>query len=186
MGAAAIPYYSVEQYLADDRAAEVKSEYHDGTVFPRADASLAHGLLFAAIGQHLGPRVNDAGCRLAMMVRVRVRPAKFVYPDAIIFWGKPAFTDEHADTLTNPRVIFEILSPSTADFDRGGKFDLYCELPSFEEYVLISQDRQHFETRHRTPEGNWLLKRFDGAEAVLTIASLGISIPLGDIYREIL
>jgi Uma2 family endonuclease len=119
-------------------------------------------------------------------MRVRVSPTHFVYPDLLVVCGNPSLTDESVDTLTNPKVVFGVLSPSTADYDRGGKFELYRELPSFEEYVLVSQDRQRVETFSRTQAGDWLLKRYDGPAASLALSSLGIPIPLAEIYSGIL
>lgn len=179
--------FSVEEYLAKDRDAELKSEYHDGELFPICAVSVEHGQLAINVGHCLRSRIQGPNCRIvASPVRVRVSPSKFVYPDIFIVGGKAQLTDEHRDTITNPKVIVEILSPPTADYDRGGKFELYRELPSFEEYILIEQDQYRVETRLRQADGNWLLRRFDGLQAVLPIQSLNFSIPLSEIYSDVL
>ncbi len=187
MGALAVPSLTVEQYLALDRAAEFKSEYHDGEMFPIAAVSLPHGLLSVTVGSALASRLRQSQCRaVGSSMRVRVSPTKFVCPDLLVFCGKPALTDEHSDTLTNPKVIIEILSPSTQDYDYGTKFSLYRQLPSFEEYVLVSQTTHLVEVYRRTPEARWLLSTYSGPEAVFPVESLDISIPLAEIYAGVL
>jgi Uma2 family endonuclease len=101
-----------------------------------------------------------------------------VGPEVLVFCGKAALTDEHHDTITNPKVIVEILSPSTADYDYGGKFSLYRRLPSFEEYILFSQDAALVETFRKTHDSEWVLRTHEGLDAVVAIESLGISLPL--------
>ena len=111
-------------------------------------------------------------------------PTKFILPDLLVYCGKPALTDEHQDTITNPKVVIEILSPSTRDYDYGEKFWLYRRLPSFEEYLLVSQSEPCVEVFRLTPEREWLLATYQGLEAVVPVPSLGISIPLAGIYEE--
>ena len=114
------------------------------------------------------------------------RAAEYVYPDLQVVRGKPALTDEHPDTVTNPKVIVEVLSRSTSDYDYGAKFGLYRELPSFEEYGLVSRDRQRIEMYRRTADQQWLLSRYDGPDAALPIDSLSVAIPLAEIDSGIL
>ena len=104
----------------------------------------------------------------------------------MVVCGKPALTDEHSDTLTNPKVIFEILSPSTQDYDYGTKFSLYRQLPSYEEYVLVSQTTHLVEVYRRAPESRWILSTYTGSDAVFPVESLGIAIPLAEIYAGVL
>lgn len=186
MSAAPVRKLSVEEYLAMDRAADLKSEYHDGEVFPIAAVSLAHAQMAIRIGRRLDERLESSPCRVAALARVRVSPTKFVYPDIIIVCGAPALTDEIADTITNPRVIVEILSPSTADYDYGGKFALYRRLPSFEEYLLVAQDEPRVEVFRRTPDGRWMLSTYQGLDATIPVECLDLSIPMREIVlREI-
>jgi len=150
MSAPASLKLSVE-YLALDRAAEVPSECHDGEMFPIQAASLAHATLSV--------KVNVSGCfrdalkgtpgrAAASTLRVRTAATRYVYPDLLVFCGRPELIDEHQDTITNPKVIVEILSPSTANFDYGAKFRLYQALPSFEEY--------------KTPDSRWIITSAGG------------------------
>ncbi|MBM3736815.1 MAG: Uma2 family endonuclease [Acidobacteria bacterium] len=186
MNAVPVRKLTAAEYLALDREAEHKSEFHDGEIFPVVAASWEHSQIVIQMGWRLAERLAGTPCRAGSAVRVRVTPTKYVYPDIAVICGKAALTDETRDTLTNPKVIVEVLSPSTEDYDRGGKFVLYRGLPSFEEYVLVAQDAPRIEVFHRTPEGNWLLRIFDGLDAEVRLESLGISIPLSEIYSGIL
>ncbi len=183
MGALLRPRLSVEEYLAIDRAAEAPSEYHDGEMFPVETASLTHARLLFKIGRRFSERLDGSPCEVAgATIRVRVSPSKYLYPDVIVYCGKPELTDEHQDTISNPKVIVEILSPSTEGYDYGKKFVLYRGLPSFEEYLLVSQDEPRVEVSRRTPENRWLLTTYSGLDAVVQVESLGISIPMTELY----
>ncbi len=182
MGAAPVVKMSVEEYLAADRAAERASEYHDGEMFPLEAVSIRHGLLVNRVAWKLLERLEGGPCQIVSQIRVRVSPSKFIYPDQAIIHGEPALTDEHADTITNPKVIVEVLSPSTKNYDHGEKFELYRRLPSFEEYVLIAQDQPNVEVFRKTPDGRWLLTIYEGLDAVARLNSLDIALPLAELY----
>ncbi len=176
----------MEEYLALDRAAEVPSEYYDGEIFPLAAVSWEHSVISANVVSLLQGRLGKSPCFVANSpLRVRVSPTKFLIPDLMVVCGKPALTDEHQDTVTNPKVIVEILSPSTADFDYGAKFILYRKLESFEEYLLVSQDRARVEVAHKTADKRWVISTYEGLEAVVNIESLSISLPMAEIYRGV-
>ena len=185
MSASPIPKFSVEEYLAIDRAAERRSEYYDGEMFPVIAASWEHGRVALNTARRLAERLDRHPCRAVnSTVRLRVSPTKFVYPDFMVVCGKPVFTDDKRETLTNPKVIVEILSPSTADYDYGGKFALYRSLPSFEEYLLIAQDEPRIEVFRKTPDGRWILSSHVGLETTVRVESLDIDLPLAEIYFE--
>ena len=116
---------------------------------------------------------------------MRVNHATYLYPDIFVVCGKPSVTEENANTITNPKTIIEALSPSTMDYDYGTKFELYRQLSSLEEYVLVAQDQQSIEVFRRMTNQEWRLLRYDGAETVLPLESLNISIPLREIYEGI-
>jgi len=186
MGAAPVAKLSVEEYLALDRAAEVKSEYHDGELFPLEAVTWSHARISFRFAVLLGRQLTKTGYQVVpSSLRVRVSPAKFVIPDVLVVCGKLEFTDEHNDTITNPKVIVEVLSPSTADYDYGGKFNLYRRLPSLEEYVLISQDQARVETFRKTPGNEWVLHTYEGLDATVTIKCLGVSVPLREAYEGV-
>jgi Uma2 family endonuclease len=185
MSASPIPKLSVEEYLALDRVAEIKCEYHDGEIFPVVAVTFEHARVTANTVYRFSERLYGKPCRvLNSPIRLRVSPTKFVYPDILVLCGKPDLTDDIKDTITNPKVIVEILSPSTADYDYGGKFALYRGLPSFEEYLLIAQDEPRIEVFRKTPDSRWILTSYVGLEATVRVESLDIDLPLAEIYFE--
>ncbi len=109
----------------------------------------------------------------------------YTYPDVTVAYGEPQFEDAEVDTLLNPTVLLEVLSPSTADYDRGGKFAHYRRLASLQEYVLISQDRPLVEHYVRQDSDQRLLTEQRGLEDMLVLPSIGCQIPLAEIYRKI-
>ena len=186
MSALPIPRLSVEEYFAADDAAELKSDFHDGEMFPISNVSWDHGRIVPNLCRRLGERLDGSHCGVATSVRIRVGSTKFVYPDVVVVCGKPVFSEGRADTITNPKVIIEVLSPSTLDYDYGTKLVWYRELPTVEDYVLVSQDAYRVEVFHRATEGRWILTTHQGADASCSIESLQISIPLADIFSGVI
>ncbi len=186
MSALAVARLSVEEYLALDRAAEVKSEYFDGYLVPMGGVSLSHAAIAANTAGVLTTRLKSSPCQAyASSLRVRVSPRNFYYPDLLIVCGEPALTDEAADTVTNPKVILEILSPSTEGVDYGKKFALYRRLPSLEEYVLIAQDEPRVDVFRRAADNRWVLTFYEGHQATIPIESAGVELPLSEIYDRV-
>lgn len=109
----------------------------------------------------------------------------FTYADVLILTGKGLFADDSKDVLLNPTVIFEVLSPSTAAWDRGQKFWHYRHLKSLQEYVLVSQDYWLVERYRRQANGAWLLETLDTAQAVLKLDSVKCELPLSEIYAGV-
>jgi Uma2 family endonuclease len=121
-------------------------------------------------------------------LRVRaLSSARYAYPDVAIICKPPEFDpqDKSQSTITNPRVIVEVLSPSTEKDDRGEKFARYILCPSLEEYVLITQHKPRVETFHRQGDGTWSFAYFDGRESIGKLRSLGIELPLTEVYAGV-
>jgi len=186
MSAAPVAKLTVEEFLAAERAADLRNEYHDGEVFPLVAAGWNHGVITGNCYQAASARLKGTSCRLSVSaVKVRVSPTKLVVPDLVVVCGRPAFTDEASDVITNPKVVLEVLSPSTRNYDRGDKFDLYRLLPSFEEYVLIAQDEAKVEVIRRHSDGRWVITFCQGTESVAQLESLDISLPLAELYAGV-
>ena len=169
-----------------DRAAEVPSEYQDGELFPIAAVSVEHSIISLSVGSMLRERLAKTPCRaMPSPLRVRVSPTKFLIPDLMVVCGKPVLTDEHRDTVTNPKVIVEVLSPSTADYDYGEKFILYRKLESFEEYLLVSQDQARVEVARKAADKRWVISTYEGIDVVVNVESLGVSLPMAEIYNGV-
>jgi Uma2 family endonuclease len=179
---------SPEEYLARERRAEIKSEYHDGEVFAMSGASRAHNLIVTNFVRELSLRLRDRDCEVYPSdMRVKVDPTGlYTYPDVIVVCGEPAFEDEHVDTLLNPTLLIEVLSESTEASDRGKKFEHYRKLETLQGVVLVTQDEAHAERFTRQPDGQWLLGEASGLEAALHLASIDVTLPLADIYDKVL
>ena len=109
----------------------------------------------------------------------------YMYPDAVIVCGQPEMEDDKFDTLKNPMVIFEILSPSTEDHDRGRKFFFYRQIPSFREYILVDSTKPFVEISRQEENGAWKFETITNPEGQLFISSIGISIPMAEVYRNV-
>jgi Uma2 family endonuclease len=180
-------YLTPEDYLARERAAETKSEYFDGEVFAMAGASRAHNLIVFNVASRLGPQLRGGRCEAYVGdMRVKVSATGlYTYPDVVVVCGNPQLEDDHLDTLLNPSLIIEVLSPSTESYDRGQKFAHYRRLESLQEYVLIAQDRVHVERFVRQPDGQWLfLAATDPARAV-PLSSIDGQLALSEVYERV-
>ena len=184
--AAAQTYFTPEEYLALERKAHCKSEYLSGHIIAMAGASFTHNLIKADTVTVLNNRLRSQNC-VAISSDMRVRPSAddaYVYPDVVVVCGEPQFEDEAFDTLLNPIVIVEVLSPSTEAYDRGEKFRRYQQLASLKEYVLISQEKVQVEHYHRHGE-QWMLNTYRTIEDVVFFPAIGCELPLRDIYARV-
>jgi Uma2 family endonuclease len=175
------------QYLEIERKAEYKSEFLNGETFAMAGAKEAHNLLIADVIFELMGQLRPRRCPVyPSEMRVRVKPSGFyTYPDVTALCGEPRFLDEQRDTLLNPHVIIEVLSPSTEAYDRGRKFDMYKALESLREYVLVATDRVHVDLYSRQPDGRWMLTSADQPEDSLTLESVGAQLKLSGLYQNV-
>src|SRR5262245_5251681 len=148
---------SPQEYLAQERLADFRSEYLRGEVFAMAGASYEHTLIKDNLAREAGSQLKNGPCRdLTSDIRLNVDvTCLYTYPDVIIVCGEPQFEDEVFDTLLNPRAVIEVLSDSTEKYDRGTKFAHYRQVPSLQEYVLVAQDRPLLERYVRQGDGSW-------------------------------
>jgi len=180
-------YVTPQEYLAFERAAEYKNEYFDGEIFAMTGASRRHNLLALSIGGKLYAKLLERPCEVySGDMRVRV-PASglYTYPDVAAVCGEPQFEDEFVDTLLNPVLLVEILSKSTAHYDRTSKFSDHRSIPSFTEYLLVSQDEYRVEHYARQTDGRWLLTKYRSLEDVAQLDSLQCSLSLKEIYDKV-
>ena len=184
---AAQTYITPQEYLALERKAAYKSEYLDGHIIAMSGASFKHSLIISNISGELHLQFKRRGCSVHTNdMRVRPNPRdSYFYPDVVVVCGEPQFEDEAFDTLLNPIVIVEVLSPSTAAYDRGEKFARYKQLDSLQEYLLVSQDNVHVEY-HRRRGAQWILSHYRTLEEVLPLPSIGCEVPLRDIYARVI
>lgn len=182
------------EYLAFERASEVKHEYIGGEVFAMigasramAGASEAHNLLCTSISFVLYSQLRKRPCKIYPSdMRVKVlATGDHHYPDISIVCEKPSFADNIFDTLLNPIVLIEVLSPSTEAYDRGKKFQSYRQIPSLREYLLISQDSPHIERYLLNDNGKWELSEAIGLESSLELSSIDCVLTLADVYEKV-
>lgn len=176
---------SVEDYVALDRSSEQRWEYVNGEAFAMAGASLRHNAIVANVQLALGNKLRGRGC-FPMPESQKIATeatGAFHYADALVVCGSPrrAGKDEHA--IANPSILVEVLSPSTADYDRGEKFDHYKSIPELREYVVVFQDQRRVEHRKRMSDTQWLVTDHIGGELPLEIA--GITLTLDEIYENL-
>ena len=182
-------YYTSDQYLALERAADYKSELVNGQIYAMSGASREHILIATNLIREISTQLKGKPCETyGSDMRVMVSPTgTYTYPDITVACGDPSFEDGHVDTLLNPTVIIEVLSPSTEAYDRGEKFAHYRELASLSDYVLVSQDKalvEHF-VRHPDDPDLWAFTAISGLDAVLQLPSIGCHVALSDIYDRV-
>ncbi len=182
-------YFTPEQYLALEREAEHKSELVNGQIYAISGASREHILIATNLISEINTQFKGKPCETyGSDMRVKVSPSgMYTYPDVTIACNGPRFEDDHVDTLLNPTVIVEVLSPSTEAYDRGEKFAHYRKLASLSDYVLVSQDKPRIEhyVRHPDDPSRWVLTEISGLDSVLRLASIGCEVALSEIYDRV-
>ena len=177
--------FTPEEYIAQERKALHKSEYLNGQIFAMSGASRAHSLITGNIFNRLYNQLAESDCEVhSSDMRVQPSPIAYFYPDVVVACGESRFADDVFDTLLNPIVIVEVLSPSTAAFDRGEKFAHYRQLASLQDYILVSQHK--FCVEHYRRQGlQWERTEFCAPEDVMSLISIGCDISLQDIYTRV-
>lgn len=182
---------TVAEYLVRENAAAFRSEFYDGEMFTMAGAAEPHTDVRENLSDVLAARLRGGPCRKASSdQRVRVEPSGlYTYPDLVITCGPREYDplDQKRTTLTNPTVLVEVLSPSTAAYDRGPKLRMYQQLASVRAVVLVCQDRVSAEVYSRQPDGRWVHEVFDDPAGDLVVPGLPVEvrIPLADVYRDV-
>lgn len=178
---------SETEYLAFDRASEIKHEFFAGEIFAMTGASEAHNLICTSVSFLLYSQLRSRPCELYRgSMRVRVAAAGlYAYPDLSVVCGEAQFADAHNDTLLNPTVIIEVLSPTTEGYDRGRKFQQYRALASLREYILIAQDSPRIERYLRLDDDTWQLSDASGMDATIALSSIGCALALAEVYERV-
>ena len=181
------PRVTYEEYLALERKAERKSEYFNGEIFAMAGSSPQHVLVVTNVVSELRSQLKTSPCTVySTDLRLKVNATGlYTYPDVIVVCGEPQFDDDHKDTLLNPTLIVEVLSESTKDYDRGGKFEQYRMIESFVEYVLIAQNKRHVEHFVRQADNRWLLSETNRLEDTIELTSIACNLMLTEVYDKV-
>ena len=179
--------YTPQEYLERELTAEIRSEYSQGVLTPMAGASPAHNGIYFSTAGTLWSQLVSTECRgFGQDMRVRVPECdRYYYPDIVVICGEPHYEDTKYGVLLNPKLIIEILSPSTEQKDRGEKFDCYETLKSLTDYLLISQTEPRIEHFSRSENGGWNFVAARGLNGVLNLPSIGCTLRLADIYARV-
>ena len=177
------PRFTEREYLALESVAEIKHEYVNGEILAMAGAELAHNQIVQNLRFELGRALEAKPCRvIGGDQRVKVETSSdYLYPDVVVVCAEPHIVGEKPRSLTNPEIVVEVLSPSTARYDRGAKWGAYQRIPSLNDYVLVSASQALVEHYQRGPDDSWTLRRFGPGQTL----HLGhdITIEVDRLYR---
>ncbi|MEO6330507.1 MAG: Uma2 family endonuclease [Ginsengibacter sp.] len=180
-------YTSSEEYLEMERASQEKHELHRGIIITMAGASLKHNQIVSNLIGNLYPFLKGKSCSVFpsdLRTKVLTRDS-FTYPDVTIVCGEPELMDDHFDTLLNPSVIIEVLSPSTEKYDKGFKFFFYMQIPSLKEYIMISSTETYIHTSRKQNDTSWKFEEVTDPTSSLIINTIEYSMAIHDIYDEV-
>ena len=180
-------FVSQEDYLVMERASDTKHEYYNGEIFAMSGASNEHNDIAYNINRLVAPFLHGKGCKLyGSDFRVHIpQNTLYTYPDFTIVCGKTETAEVYTDNLTNPAVIIEILSKSTADYDRGSKFTFYREITTLKEYILIDSTKISVEIFSKQDDNKWLLSEYKNLADSFYIASIQLTLFLKDVYEDV-
>jgi Uma2 family endonuclease len=176
---------SEEEYLEFEKSSESKHEFFKGEVFAMAGAEPRHNKIFSNVFGNLFIKLKGKPCQpYGSDLRIHVpENTLYTYPDISVICGDFISSQKDKDAVVQPTVIFEILSPSTKNYDRGDKFRLYREIPTLRGYVLVDSDSISVEAFHLNVNKHWELEEFRSIETTLKLYPLDITLPLKDIYE---
>lgn len=179
-------HFTPEEYLILERKAEYKSEFLFGKIVAMSGASQAHNFITLDIATELNIQLRGRNCDVySNDMRLRIRQSDlYFYPDVVVGCDEPIFEDDFLDSILNPVIIIEVLSPSTEEYDRGEKFEYYKQLPSLKEYLLVAQNKVDVE-HHVLQEKQWQTKKLIGLHESVILASIGCKLSLNEIYRRV-
>lgn len=178
--------FTPEEYLAGERSSGDRHELYRGEIIPLEAPSREHSLIVANLSKELRRAVGDKACEVhSLGLRIKVAATGlYTYPDVIVVKERPEFEDGRRDTLLNPKVLAEVLSPATEGYDRGKKFEHYRTLPSLCDYILVAQDGILVEHYARQDDDAWLLREVRSGGRV-ELASIGVSVGVDEVYLRV-
>ena len=188
MGATpAIKFISIEEYLFAEEISLEKNEYYKGEIFAMAGASISHNSIVGNSLIEIGGFLRDKSCRVFPSdLRIQIEAnTLFTYPDLTIFCNEIEKFENRNDTAVNPTVIIEVLSKSTQEYDRGTKFNLYRQLSSLNEYIMISSTEVLVERYVKQSDNEWLFTSYNTTEDFFMIESIGLSVAVKTLYRNV-
>lgn len=178
--------YAVDEYFELERTHVERYEYFRGEVFAMAGASKPHNIITTNLTGLLHPQLRQRSCLMfASDMRVRISPQYYTYPDVVIVYGHDEIDPEPLDTLLNPTVIIEVLSPSTEDYDKEGKGTAFRGIASLQEYILIAQAEIQVQHYIKQAEGFWHLIETTDPLQQLSLRSIDCVLQIGELYEKV-
>ncbi|MBF0377425.1 MAG: Uma2 family endonuclease [Desulfamplus sp.] len=180
-------YYTKEEYLLLEESAEYKSEYYDGEIFAMAGGTRNHSAICLNVNWSIREAISNKDCvGFDSNMKLDIPTHNIVvYPDAMVACSKVEFLDDKETILKNPLLVIEVLSPSTEHVDRIKKFIYYQNVPSIQEYVMISQSEPKIEAYYKQSERNWLYTVVKGLEEAIYIKTLEYKFELKELYQKV-
>lgn len=181
-------FISIEEYLLMEEDSEIKHEYYRGEVFAMAGGTIAHNRIVRNVLTSLDNFLNGKDCEVFpsdLKIHIEANTL-FTYPDISIVCEKLERWNDRNDTITNPTVIIEVLSKKTRNYDRGEKFKLYRRLPSLKEYILVSSMEISVERFTKQETGVWNFREITNPDELVSIETIGFSIPIKEFYRNVI
>jgi Uma2 family endonuclease len=176
-------YLSFEEYLEEEAAGGTRYEYLDGVMYAMSGSRLRHNVICTNVLRAVANHLGNGPCRVFSentKVSHRSRAKNFCYyPDLLVACGKYDLDDVH---LSDPKLVIEVLSPSTERLDRNEKAVNYRHIASLEEYVLIAQNRCEVTIQRR--KDDWQSLTLGLLDETLQLESIELSLPLAKIYER--
>ena len=175
------------EYLDLERSLESKNEFFGGEIFAMSGGTPLHSQIATNLAREFGNKLKGRDCiPYNSDLRLKVEPTGLLtYPDLSVVCGPLQFAPGTDDTVVNPRLIIEVLSDSTEAYDRGKKFENYRQIPSLNEYLLVSQKEPRIEQFVRQETEQWLLREAAGLEVTLALPTLEITISLAEVFAGV-
>ena len=180
-------YYTPEEYLALEETAAYKSEYRDGEIVPMTGGTTNHNEIALNIAANLKFSLKSKNYKVYMGdVRLWIpRYRQYTYPDVMVIQGQPIYTGKGTTTVMNPKLIVEVLSKSTKNYDQGDKFLYYRSISEFTEYILIEQEEYRLLQYTKTSTNQWQLTEYESVDAIIPLNSVALEVSLNDIYAGV-
>jgi Uma2 family endonuclease len=178
--------YSRQEYYSFDEWSSNRNEYCCGEIFAMAGGSPTHAYLIGQTTTELNLRLRDSSCyAVPSDQRVRIEAEDMeTYPDVVVLCEDARFDPLNSHTLLEPRLLVEVLSPSTADYDRTVKLAAYQQIPTLTDYLIVWQDQICIE-HHARSETAWTMRRYQKRDDVMPVEGFAIEIPLAELYRRL-
>lgn len=184
MSSVAVARTSYAQYLADEELSDIKHEFCNGTVVAMAGGTIAHSRLKTNLLFRLAAGLDNKPCAaFDADARVRVTVTTLAtYPDVSVVCGPVVRDEEDHNAIVNPTALFEVLSPSTAAYDRGEKFDHFMRIDTLRAYVIVDHTRPHIDLYTRNPDDTWTRRGFGPGDTV-RVDAIDAEVRVDDIYK---